>query len=176
LVILDASPLHRASIKRSEKGKAKAKVDWVDVTSDEEEEEEKEEEEEEEEEEELQNEQNEQGHEEEEDNDDQENEDDGKKNNGRNKGQPVVIKYGPPQGKQKKNPPSAQQTTNPAVAGPSTILPLKHVLKTSKAPKPAQSQAPSIKKTTSHLLSVSRLSKTKNSVALTGPVSSQVLF
>jgi hypothetical protein len=76
LVILNASPLHGASIKRSEKGKAKAKVDWVDVTSDEEEEEEEEEEE-------LQNEQNEQGHEEE---DDQENEDNGKKNNGKNKG------------------------------------------------------------------------------------------
>jgi hypothetical protein len=102
LVILNASPLHGVSIKSSEKGKAKAKVDWVDVTSDEEEEEEKEEEKEEEEEE-SQNEQNEQGHEEEEDDDDQENKDNSKKNNGRNKGQPVVIKYGPPQGKQKKN-------------------------------------------------------------------------
>jgi hypothetical protein len=100
LVILNASPLYGASIKRSEKGKAKAKVDWVDITSDEEEE--KEEEEVEEEEKESQNKQNEQGHEEEEDNDDQENEDDGKKNDGRNKGQPVVIKYGPLQGKQKK--------------------------------------------------------------------------
>jgi hypothetical protein len=89
LVILNSSPLHGASIKRSEKGKAKAKVDWVNVTSDKEEEEEEE----------LQKEQKEQGYEEEQDNDDEENKDDGKKNNGRNKGQPVVIKYGPPQGK-----------------------------------------------------------------------------
>jgi hypothetical protein len=56
------------SIKRSEKRKAKAKVDWVDVTSDEEKEEEKEEEEEEAE---LQNEQNEQGHGKEKDNNDE---------------------------------------------------------------------------------------------------------
>jgi hypothetical protein len=115
LVILNASPLHGASIKRSEKGKAKAKVDWVDVTSDEEVEEEKEKEkkeEKEEEEEESQNKQNKQGHEKEEEDDDEENENDGKKNNGRNKGHPVVIKYGPPQGKQKKNSLSAQQTTH----------------------------------------------------------------
>jgi hypothetical protein len=64
LVILNASPLYGASIKRSEKGKAKAKVDWVDVTSDQEEEEEEEKEEE------SQNKQNEQGHEEEEEDDD----------------------------------------------------------------------------------------------------------
>jgi hypothetical protein len=40
LIILNASPLYGASIKRSEKGKAKAKFDWVDITSDKEEEEE----------------------------------------------------------------------------------------------------------------------------------------
>jgi hypothetical protein len=63
LVILNASPLHGASIKRSEKEKAKAKVDWVNITSDKEEGEEEEEES-----------QNEQGHEEKEDDDDEENE------------------------------------------------------------------------------------------------------
>jgi hypothetical protein len=114
LVILNASPLHGVSIKRSEKGKAKAKVDWVDITSDEEEEKEEEEEEE------LQNEQNEQGHEEEENNDDQENEDDSKKNNDRNKGQPVVIKYGPLQGKQKK---ILHLLNKPQIPQPQGLLP-----------------------------------------------------
>ena len=52
----------------------------------------------------------------------EENKDDGKKSNGRNKGKHVVVKFGPPQGKQNKNPSSAQQTTNPAVVGPSSAL------------------------------------------------------
>lgn len=158
LIILNASPLHGASMKKSEKskGKGKGKVGWVDVTTDGEEEEEEE----------SQDEQNEDGDGEEEEDDDEGNEDAGGRKNAATAGTPPIIKYGPPQGKQKKKSSSAQQAANPAVAGPSTIPPLKRVSKASKAgkaSKPPQSQPPSIAKTTSNLLSIST-------------VSSQVLF
>ena len=166
LIILNASPLHGASIKKSEKskGKAKAKVGWVEVGDDEEEEEEEE----------LLNEQKEGGDEEEGEDDDEERNDD------TNAGTPAVIKYGPPQGKKKQNPSSAQRTANSAVAGPSTAPPPKRVSKASKAGKPPkplptfQSQAPSITDNASNLPTASRPSKTKNSVASTGPVAGQV--
>ena len=137
MIILNASPLHGVSMKKSEKSKGNAKVGWVDVITDNGEEEEEEEE---------KNEQKEDGNgEEEEGNDDEENKDAGERNNDASAGMPPVIKYGPPQGKQEKIALSAQQTANPAVAGPSTIPSLKHVSKASKAgkaSKPLQSQAP----------------------------------
>ena len=150
LIILNASPFHGMSMKKSEKSKGKAKVGWVDITTDHGEEEEEEEE---------KNGQKEDGNgEEEEGNDEEENEDARGRNNDASAGMPLVIKYGPLQGKQRKIALSAQQTANPAVAGPSTIPPLRHVSKASKAgkaSKPLQSQAPSIEKTTSNLLTIS---------------------
>ena len=96
LIFLNASPLHGMSMKKSEKSKGKAKVGWVDVTTDDGEEEEEEEEEE-------KNEQKEDGNgEEEEGNDEGENKDAGGRNNDASTGMPLVIKYGPPQGKQKR--------------------------------------------------------------------------
>jgi hypothetical protein len=206
LIILNASPLHEMSIQKSKKSKGKAKMEYVDVTSDdeedgdkEEEEEEQEQEEEQEEEGEAHNEEKEDDHEEEEEKEDEKKEDDeeeeskeddeeNKEDDEENKEDdedehkmPPVIKYGPPQGKKNQILSSAQHTTHPAIAGPSTTPPLKHVSKASKAgkaskPPNVQSQVSSIAKTTSNALSVSRPSKTKSSVVMTGPDSNQVLF
>lgn len=147
LIILNASPIHAVSIKRSKKWKGKAKMEYVDVnTSDEDVTEE---------------------------GDDEEEEDEDMDDN-----VAPVTKYGPPAGKRKQKPSSGPCAAHSTVAGPSTAPPLKHVAKTGKPSKPPnfESQMALITETTSNALNVSGPSKTKNSVAIIGPDSNQVLF
>jgi len=159
LIILNASPLHGAFMRKSEKRKGKAKMEYFDVGDDDEEDEEKDAT------------MKEPGDDNDDDDDDDDDDDgdegkqdaemDGGIKEGEEEENPV-MKYGPPLGKQKANPSSAQNTTHAGVAGPSTTPRLKYASKASnpgeasKLPSTFQAQVASVKPTTSKKTNLSK--------------------